>query len=49
MHIKQTPVVPLCQGEFACCAAGLVLVKAGYQFSAHFDVRTAVASLLVVV
>ena len=44
-----TPVVPLCEGEFACGAADLVLVEAGHQLSAHFDVSATVASLLVVV
>lgn len=46
---RQTPVAPLRQGEFACCAADLVLVKARHQLSVHFDVGAAVASLFVVI
>lgn len=46
---RQTPVAPLCQGEFACCAADLVLVKAGHQLSVHFDVGATVASLFIVI
>lgn len=42
-------VAPLCQGESARRAADSVLVKAGHQFSVHFDVRAAVASLLIVI
>lgn len=49
MRMRQTPVVPLRQSESACCAADLVLVKAGHQFSVHFDVRTTVASLFVII
>lgn len=48
-RMRQTPVVPLRQSESACCAADLVLVKAGHQFSVHFDVRTTVASLFVII
>lgn len=48
-YSTQTPAVPLCQGEFACRAADLVLVEAGNQFSAQFDVGTTVASLLIIV
>lgn len=45
----QTCVIPLCQSEFACGTADLILVEAGHQFSAHFDVGASVAPLLVVI
>lgn len=45
----QTCVVPLCQSELACGTADLILVEAGHQFSAHFDVGASVAPLLVVI
>ena len=45
----QTCRVPLRQSEFACRSADLILVEAGQQFSAHFDVGASVAPLLVVI
>lgn len=45
----QKHAVPLCQGEFACGTADLILIEAGYQFSAHFDVGASVAPLLIVI
>lgn len=45
----QKHTVPLCQGEFACGTADLILVEAGHQFSAHFDVGASVATLLIVI
>lgn len=44
-----THTVPLSQGEFACGTADLILIEAGHQFSAHFDVRASVAPLLIVI
>lgn len=45
----QKHAVPLRQGEFACGTADLILVEAGHQFSAHFDVGASVAPLLIVI
>lgn len=45
----QSQCVPLSQSEFASGAADLILVEAGHQFSAHFDVCASVAPLLIVI
>lgn len=44
----QICIVPLCQSEFANGMADLILVEAGHQFSAHFDVGASVAPLVVI-